>query len=126
MSISRGHKFKGKTADLQWATPTHLTNLHIKTRARGSIPGTWTSLMFSPKRPDLIWRPHYLEGIGKNWLERECDHSLHLVPRLRVSGGKFTFSVSLHYLQRDIIIIIIIIIIWVVQLCFRPFHKHNM
>ena len=81
--------FKGKTADLQLAPPTHLTNLNIKTGARGSIPGTRTRIMFSPKRPDFIWRPHSLLFKGyrkKKWSERECEHSLHVVLRLRVSG----------------------------------------
>jgi len=101
----------------------------IKVRARGSILGTRTRMMFSPKRPDLMWHPHSLlfEGSrGKKWPDREYDHSLYLVPKLGVSGDKFTFPIRLHCLQRDIIIIIIIITIWVVRLCFRPFHKHNM
>ena len=66
--------------------------------------------------------------MGKNWSECVCEHSLHQVPRLRVNGDKFTFPIGLYCLQRDniIIIIIIIYIILVVQLCFRPFHMHNM
>lgn len=52
--------------------PTHLTKLHIKTGARGSIPSTRTRIMFSPNRPDFIWHPHsllfkgYREKSGRN------------------------------------------------------------
>jgi len=62
----------------------------------------------TPLRPDLLWptaslpfKAHRGCAPGWKWQGREADHSLHPVPRLRMSGLCLQFSIRIYVVHRD-------------------------